>query len=571
MLSQSLEILRHLELSLSTNSLEEIIELYNVQQFIDTQLFRLDFSEEDKAFFSKSNSSKIKSCIGKFLSNVNLPNLLSSPLDLDSHYLNNLLEILQHYKIYKKISEKDFNLFLDVNHLPILYILQYKELVKCYDSLCKDILLNDCNAAELLIKHYYSAEPNVRYYLPESLTIEDKENIIINYINSERPNINTLEIIVSLPIIGELKISDETRLKAKEKHDLLSKKLFDTNGSSPLMTEISVGISHTQKEEVITSYNDNLMKVSISGNWLDNNKDFATLLNNFIYLLGVVDIEFRCSFVSKPNQLSIFETISASRHLKNIYLKGVSFDMINYLANIEMIAYCSYLEESLKIRIEDVLQWFFDDYLMQEFGVNGFIINMPSSGSTYLEKCRSLCSEMESLLKQFNVFVAEGNVNHDLIEISSKPVEFGNIKSLLQRKYAYANTGKCSPIMYWMFSDQTLLTYLPNRTFKCDYENLYLLLMHENINIEDYEEHQKRDIRMLTENNLIVIDDNGYIKLKNNVEMTILYDIYENGFITHHLFKDRNLDQAIKSLEENGYITVNSSLLSNQECEYFDF
>lgn len=35
-----------------------------------------------------------------------------------------------------------------------------------------------------------------------------------------------------------------------------------------------------------------------SNNWIKNNKDYPTLLNNFIYLFEYIDIQARCTHVS---------------------------------------------------------------------------------------------------------------------------------------------------------------------------------------------------------------------------------------------------------------------------------
>ena len=101
--------------------------------------------------------------------------------------------------------------------------------------------------------------------------------------------------------------------------------------------------------------------------------------------------------------------------------------------------------------MEDILQWFFDEYLKVEFNTGDFIVNLPSEGSTYLEKCRTLCSEMECLFKQFDSYVKYGTVKHNIIENSSKPVEIKSIKSFQQKKYFYAHDGECVGCMNLLF------------------------------------------------------------------------------------------------------------------------
>ena len=44
------------------------------------------------------------------------------------------------------------------------------------------------------------------------------------------------------------------------------------------------------------------MSCSISEKWIEDNLDYATLLNNFIHIFSLVDGEVRVAHISKPNQ-----------------------------------------------------------------------------------------------------------------------------------------------------------------------------------------------------------------------------------------------------------------------------
>ena len=48
--------------------------------------------------------------------------------------------------------------------------------------------------------------------------------------------------------------------------------------------------------------------------------------------------------------------------------------------------------------------------------------------------------EMESVLKQFNLYVEDGVIDHDLHQISSDHLLFKNCKSLIQKKYVYPDS-----------------------------------------------------------------------------------------------------------------------------------
>ena len=72
-----------------------------------------------------------------------------------------------------------------------------------------------------------------------------------------------------------------------------------------------------RKEE----YRNKTAIITLSKNWILNNLDYPTLLNNFIYLFGLTDLYARSSLVSLEAHSSIFEkTFSNWNTLKIIYI-----------------------------------------------------------------------------------------------------------------------------------------------------------------------------------------------------------------------------------------------------------
>ena len=76
--------------------------------------------------------------------------------------------------------------------------------------------------------------------------------------------------------------------------------------------------SSTQKEPVIVEYKNSILSCTISEKWIEENLDYPTLLNNFIYIFSLVDMQMRVANVSKPNQTGVFERIfSSSDYIKH--------------------------------------------------------------------------------------------------------------------------------------------------------------------------------------------------------------------------------------------------------------
>ncbi len=573
MLEKALPILQQLKLSKEYVNINYVIELYNVYKFINAQIFRKDFNSEEKALFNEENSKIINQIIGRFFSKVDNGTIANYFGKIEREYIEDVLELFDKYKVHKRISWDSFKHFIDSNHIPLFYIVECEKIVNTFDNDIKELILKDNQSIDLLITKYLKKSPARQVFLPKSLSIEDKEQIVKNYIASAMVHPGTLELIINLPVNSDFKISDDTRLAAKNRYDQEMDNLFVKSENSGFQTTIEAEINNKQKEPVIIDYKENRFYISVSSKWIRDNLDYPTLLNNFIHIYNFVDKENRIEFISKPNQISALERVFMDTDLKKVYIKGSFFDIYNNFAVVAMVSYCEFLEKECNIRIEEVLQWFFDEYLVSEFNIHDFIVNMPSSGSSYLEKCRTICCEFESILKQYEALVKFGTINHDFIELSSRPMDYHAINSLMPDKYIYLNETNqdCKNTLYLLFSDQTMLTYLPHRKDVEGYNCLYELLINTTVNISEYEDYQLNDIKWLIIKGILKQDSQGNLTLHDKLEAIILCDLYKNGFVSNQFLERFQLNKPLKNLQQKRWIYKESSLFAKQECDYLDF
>ena len=573
MLEKALPILQQLKSSKEYVNINDVIELYNVYKFINAQIFRKDFNSEEKALFNEENSKIINQIFGRFFSKVDNGTIANYFGKIEREYIEDVLELFEKYKVHKRISWDSFKHFIDSNHIPVFYIVKCEKIVNTFDNDIKELILKDNQSIDLLITKYLKKSPARQVFLPKSLSIEDKEQIVKNYIASAMVHPGTLELIINLPVNSDFKISDDTRLAAKNRYDQEMDNLFVKSENSGFQTTIEAEINNKQKEPVIIDYKENRFYISVSSKWIMDNLDYPTQLNNFIHIYNFVDKENRIEFISKPNQISTLERVFMDTDLKKVYIKGSLFDIYNNFAVVAMVSYCEFLEKECNIRIEEVLQWFFDEYLVSEFNIHDFIVNMPSSGSSYLEKCRTICCEFESILKQYEALVKFGTINHDFIELSSRPMDYHAINSLMPDKYIYLNETNqdCKNTLYLLFSDQTMLTYLPHRKDVEEYNCLYELLINTTVNISEYEDYQRNDIKWLIIKGILKQDSQGNLTLHDKLEAIILCDLYKNGFVSNQFLERFQLNKPLKNLQQKRWIYKESSLFAKQECDYLDF
>lgn len=559
----ALDIIKNL--SEKEYNINDILEFYNILKFFNKGF--LDNQKDEIQKLCNDSKNKLYSIIGKFNKNINNSNIEEYLNQVESNYVEDFFEMLNTYEIYKIINENKFKCILEKNPKYLRITLHNKDLVTTYEKIVKEALLNTPNSAVLLLDEYEIAhlDNHKQMFFPESLTLCDKEKIIINYINCEDANLNYLRIIANLQSTSKLKISDKTKLLAKQKATQQEKQLFDKNTGIKMSTLVQ--FKKDLKKTVEFSFEGQNWEYTYDINWIKENiKDFSTLLNNFIYLFEYVDMQMRWTMVSKLSYMDIFERIIFI-YSKRDYPVSAEFKRQNQLSDLQMYGYYVQLQK-LGVRVEELISWFFNTYLVKEFRINNFNISVPSKDSNYLEKCRTLLPEIDSCLKQYNYYVEDGNIDPELVQISSKHLFFENVKSLLKNKYVYSNGKEYDLISNYFFFDQCMLEYVEgtSKNYSCFYD----LIKNEDIKKEDIDKYEQNSLNKLIEDEYIFVDENGFIRIKNKIQLSILNDINNNEVISYWNLTEKERKE-IDTLVKRGLLKFDSSLFSKPEQDYLNY
>jgi len=547
----------------------DLLEFYNITKYIDNKMFLRQWSDEFKENAIKV-SKEMKTKIFKYFDeNLNDEKFIEIIKEVPNEYIEDILEILEK-KIDKiNISEIIFIKALKDRKIPIYYVLYHEKIVKKYDKELRNEMMKDINnSAEIILKKYYINEEKYnKLKLPKALSLEDKENLLIKYLDSKFANLNYVRIIAKIQSNKDsIVLSDKTKLKASKKIIELQNNIFE-NGTKIKYT-YNVSFNNDPGEEKNEKYEDGKFVCSYSKTWIEDNKnDFATLMNNFIYLFDFVDIDGRIELINKKHESGVFERVM-NLNLLRAYNSNSTFKHKNTLSLMKINAYYEELNK-LGIRIEDIIEWFFDKYLKENFKIDNYIISMPSKDSTYFEKCKSILPEFDHILKEYKLYVQEGSIDPELISISSEHMFFKDIPSKIENKYVYKKVNQYNDyIDYYFFSDQCMLSYIQKTDKK--YNNFLELLMKENIKCEDYPEYEKTDLEWLLQNDLIYINEEGYIKIKNEEKILIYAELYYAGTINYWR-KNEKVKNEINKMVKEDKLEFESSLFSRDEQDYFNF
>ena len=545
------------------DDINDIIEFYNITLFFKANLFHPTWSSERITKY-KTTYKSIQKRINIFLFGINDTNL-SSYYDLvDVLYKTYFWSLFEAYKVYSRISEQAFDTFITNNPHIINFVLKHKNLVNFYGVILTKQLSHYNDAAELILNGYAlkKGENDHRLFFPSDLTFQTIEKILYDYIDSESPNPNYLKIIFTIKTIDNNSLNDRIRLRAKQRYDAVSKKILENSSSLKFYFNVSIC---DQADPICHDFTeDGTYNFSYSRKWLENNLEYETILNNFIFLFGYTDLKFRCSFISTSNKIDTFEQL-IGLHCKSEYSTGIIYNAENILASAQIKMYYNFLQ-SHNIKLENVFKWFFETYLQREFGVIGYKYIVPTDGTSFYEKILVITAQLESVLKQFRLYVDDGFISRELHEFSSNAYRISDTPSMLDAKYAYISSSDLKNELFHLYSNQSMLSYT-DRT-KSKYDTFIELISRENILKTEIPEYNWPVIDYLINRNTLFLSSEGFIKA-NSLRESLLYELYRHDVIAcSYLGKAK---QIFEDMLEHRELVVESTLFSRQEQEYLDY
>ncbi len=413
-----------------------VIELHNVQQYLENGLLPNDYSKSAHAM-AAAKTPQINSVVAQFFSSIDSSSCESLIKGVDRKYHADLLELLGRYRAFERCDASLMLRVLDRAEVHLGTMLACKRLVNAYDTDIRDRLLASPRNAEHLIRKYLQRDVRDPVNLPRSLSPSDARNLLERYIDDRDANPNYLGLIESAPISVETGIDAQLKLRARRRNGEWTEKFFQNNQGFKTGTE--VGLSDSQREPLKFEIDESdglTARCTYSRAWLDQTIDNPSILNNFQHLFEFADRQVLLTLPSYPSQLGVFERFMGTPG-RTHYQVGAGFRAIDMSSHLQTRLYLHYLENKGK-DLESVISWFFEEYLPEEFDATNFSFRPSSAGASYLERVRHLFAEMESVLTQFTLWVENRHLDPDLLAMTSDPVRYKQGPSRLPGKYVYS-------------------------------------------------------------------------------------------------------------------------------------
>lgn len=535
----------------------DIINLFEISLYIDDYDYLNDKGKE-KLNPILQYRKYINSTLGRYFATINNDNFIATLSELDGnyHFRSRILKCFVKYKVFDRINEETFEYSLNNDLIFIYDVLRIEKIVRQFNSIIKKKLLVNNEAAELFVKKYDYVEKE-KIYFP-ILSDFDKETIISNYLSNENSNINYLRALNDhIDSVDSYKLTTNQRLEIKKLIKIKGEEIHKHGWT--FVQKIGIIIDRNKNDIVEPVTVDGEYTFTFPGKWFDENLDYPTLMNNFIYIFNYFDHEMNITGLANINQESVFE-----RHIFNMiktnYATGFVFKSIEACNCLSFNSYVKYLKEIHNIDIEDIIEWFFNDYLLNEYNISNFNISL-STDKKYINRCKVLFPEFDGVLKKYRIYSEYKKINNELLEATKEAIKIDDCPSIIKNKYLIVNkeNSEIKYILNLLFSDQSHISYIND---KLNSSTFAKLIIKHDVKLSDFDDRdfQLKPIQYLLEKGIIYIDNN-LIKIKHDI-LAICKYLYDNNFIRNHNYSIE------REFVEKGYLLTYSKLFAPEEADY---
>jgi hypothetical protein len=543
-------------------SVNDLLELYNIELYFKNNLRLPSWSDELYEEY-KTIVSNFREIINSYFLSINNSNFSQIFAELNYRYGHNFWELFSNLKIFKKVNSDLLSELLESKKYIFQQLLANKEIVNHYSEIISRHFEKNADTAEIILSYHegISLSKKETIYIPKIFTIEKIEKLINEYISSEEPNLNYINLIVNSQ---NLKLSDKTKYSASKKEREITKSFFQENEGVSYGVEI--GISKDQLKPKLTDYNEtnNRLIYTYSENYLDSTKDFFSVFKNFSYLFEYINFQGCINLVKRDCEMDTMERVFMRS--QGEFLKYIKFNQKEILSNGQLAIYKYYLTNN-DIDIEDVLSLIVSKVLKKEYGIENLKISLPSRETEFFEKVRILAPELEFLLKQYNAFIEDGEIDFELLRFNSSPLYLSKLKSKSDIKYVYGIGDNFYKIKYCLFSNQSSLAYVEPFTSK--YRHLNELLLKENISYDSFQDYQKPEIDYLLEKRIVFYDNENFIRVDK--VMSIIFSLFYYQEVISFWHFPIEIRNVVLEFEKQKVVVFENTLFTREEIRYLNY
>ena len=158
--------------------LKTILELYNINQYMDTGLRLTAWTDEQFTGYQE-RCKVIPQILGRYFSTVTNENLQALCQSVDWEYVDDFWQLICDYKVYLRIASETIGALLNSNENFVWYILRHKALAETFGQVLAEHLTHNSNTAEELLSQFFAAHTRHRQlYFPKEFTQAMRDQVL---------------------------------------------------------------------------------------------------------------------------------------------------------------------------------------------------------------------------------------------------------------------------------------------------------------------------------------------------------------------------------------------------------
>lgn len=550
------------------SDINDVIELYHIRQFVDNGIVLKDWSKD---FIAKTGD--FNKIVANYFNGISPDKIVEAYTTVDFEYKETFWKIIDRYNLKGILNEENIATVCRGDKFTLLYILRCSRIVQRHNVTLATLLKEHDNAAEWLLDHFVAKhEHNTKdpINVPMALSVNDKEEIIDKYLERGKDtNLNYVQLVINAKDQKDgLIISPKTRLRAHKVEQELVRQYFKPGAGVPMRTTVRMS-----REDDIEPFSCHLEEGRFLVCTYDA-KSIDKLSYSEIVLYFQVVFEYLTAtgfinLISMNSQESVMERY-LGLSAKHTYRENIDFKAKDQLSVLQMIAMVKTLSETGR-RVEDAIKSFYEDFLKEQYDYPSQKITIPSVDSSYVEKFRALAPEMDSVIKQYNLYSKEGEIDPELLALESS-IKVTDSASCVDKKYYVINDGNSDlqTVCNLLYGDQSMLSYVDPYKDE-NYPSFFSLLMTmKPIDCTKYEQWQLESLQPLIEKKIIEIGEDYILHVLDWPKILVMNHLYRYKACSFYYYPPE-IQKSILEMADAGWVTSSSKLLTPEEQNYFSF
>ena len=477
--------------------------------------------------------------------------------------------LLESSALLESFEDEEVELVARVSKLHLTCMLLHKRFVAKYSGVLLRVMIDNPSVSIPLLLRASSLSGGERQklYCPKGLTQVDLDNMVIAFLQDSESNSNYIAVLANRRAFSPLglELSPKVLAAAEEAYEERTSALFSREGAG---VGVEFGVEVRIDGELTScrkcSFDGRVASYSYGRSWLKAYTDPASVLNNFAYVFAFVDgkglIEASKPEHSEGSLLSIIGLHMDGEYPVSMHFKLEDMRQVGILGTYQsVLSRCG-------SRVEDAIEWFFNEYILREFGIEGFRIDLPVEPCTPLQKCELVGIQLERVLKTVSMLGRDGRVNarqfkHEVFG------GFDAVPTLIgKEKYVYGCGEDFEAISRCLFSNQSLLAYV--RDCDAEADSFFELMLENNLTLDMYDERYAAVLRDIIGRGFLALDPGGCIRPTNGA--VLMARLWRDGSIPIHRASEGEL-AIVNALVDDGYLVKEGTFLSRQEADLMSF